>query len=41
MFDPGRLQHPDVILPVHGDPADLAHDPVVGQLFRVGVASTL
>jgi len=30
------LQHPDVILPVHGHPAHLAHDPVVGHLFWPG-----
>src|SRR5579864_3322210 len=30
------LQHPDMVLPIHGHPADLAHDPVVRQLFWPG-----
>jgi hypothetical protein len=28
------VDHPDVPLPIDGDAADLAEDPVVGQLLR-------
>src|SRR6267378_2626488 len=30
----GPLQNPDVVLPVHSQPADLPNDPVVRQLLR-------
>ncbi len=30
------MDHPDVALPVDGDAADLAEDPVAGKRFRPG-----